>query len=500
MESKYIAAVYVRISVSESKEENVSTSIVNQKNIIRDYCLNKGIQIYDYYIDDGYSGGNFDRPSFKRLLLDIENEVVNCVITKDISRLGRDFIGTGEYIYKFFPDKGIRYIAILDNYDSLIPTLSDDIIPFKAVLNDMYLNDISKKIKSSRHDLMRKGYFLGSTVPYGYKRSLIDSRILEIDDYASSIVKRIFSMKEAGLSTTIIARKLTHEKVMPPNIYNNRDLNKTFFSTIWKPATVSYILKNVVYIGTLVQRKYERVSLKSKRKRLLKEDEWIKIENNHQPIINREQFNLVNNLSKGNQVRKRKYDYLLKGFVCCNECSSTMLVRKLKSSSIYCCRTYAKYRDNVCSMHYFREEILNNILFSNLAELMKNIDINNLVKKLFNVTFKEKREYVLNNINTRIKKLSAMRIQLYRDKLEGIIDETDYELINNSLNSDLEYFNDEKSKMMEIFKNNVSTKNLIIKEGLNFQTKEVIGKLISKITIDEHKSVRIFYKFRSNFE
>ena len=232
MESKYIAAVYVRISVSESKEENVSTSIVNQKNIIRDYCLNKGIQIYDYYIDDGYSGGNFDRPSFKRLLLDIKNELVNCVITKDISRLGRDFIGTGEYIYKFFPDNSIRYIAILDNYDSLIPTLSDDIIPFKAVLNDMYLNDISKKIKSSRHELMRKGYFLGSTVPYGYKRSLMDSRILEIDDYASSIVKRIFSMKEAGLSTTIIARKLTHEKVMPPNIYNNRDLNKTFFSTI----------------------------------------------------------------------------------------------------------------------------------------------------------------------------------------------------------------------------------------------------------------------------
>lgn len=500
MNSDYIAAIYARISVSESKEDNISTSIVNQKNIIRDFCLKEGIQIYDYYVDDGYSGGNFDRPSFKRLLLDIKKGLINCVITKDISRLGRDFISTGEYIYKFFPDNDIRYIAVLDNYDSLVPALSDDIIPFKAVLNDMYLKDISKKIKSSRHDLMRKGFFMGSTVPYGYKRSLFDSRLLEIDDYAAKVVKRIFSMREKGLSATIIARKLTHEKVLPPNIYNNKEFKWGHLSMIWKSATINYILKNIVYTGTLIQRKYDRVSLKSKRKRLLKEDEWIILENNHPSIIDRQQFELVNNLCKGDHVRNRKYDYLLKGLVHCNECSSTMLVRKLKSSSIYCCRTYAKYRDNICTMHYFREDVLNELIFKSLDEQIKIIDVNSIARRIGDDYYFSKLKSVITNIDNKIKKLLGMKLELYKDKLEGVVNENDFNMINDSIKLELMEQEKEKNRILESLKENETLVETIIKEGLNINKKEIISKFISNITIDEDKVVRIFYKFRRNFE
>lgn len=500
MNREFVAAIYARISISESKEDNVSTSIVNQKNIVRDFCLKKGIQIYDYYVDDGYSGGNFDRPSFKRLLLDIKKGLINCVITKDISRLGRDFIGTGEYIYKFFPDNDIRYIAVLDNYDSLVPTDSDDIIPFKAVLNDMYLKDISKKIKSSRHDLMRKGFFMGSTVPYGYKRSSLDSRLLEVDDYAAKIVKKIFSMKENGFSTTIIARKLTHEKVLPPNIYNNKEFNRGHFSIIWKPATVNYILKNVVYIGTLVQRKYERVSLKSKRKRLLKENEWIKLENNHPPIIDKKQFYAVNNFCKSDVIRNRKYNYLLKGIVHCNECSSTMLVRKLKSFSIYCCRTYAKYRDKTCTMHYFREDVLNELVFKNLEEQIKIVNVNDIARRVTNNCYFSKSERVLTNLDVKIKRLLGIKLQLYKDKLEGVVNGSDFEIISDSIKLELKELEKEKSKILDLFNKSVITPDFILKEGLNIQKKDVIKKLISNITIDEDKRIKIFYKFRSNFE
>ena len=254
MNKKYKAGVYARISISESNIGGDRTSIVNQKSIIEEYCRNKDIEIVDYYIDDGYSGGNFDRPSFNRMLDDLNKKIINLVITKDISRLGRDFIGTGNYIYKYFPEHDIRYIAVLDNYDSLNPSISDDIIPFKAVLNDMYLKDISRKIKSSRHELMRKGYYMGSTVPYGYKRSVTDSRILEIDEYSSFIVKGIFSLKDKGNSSSSIARLLTDEGIEPPSIYNKRNINISKFSDIWKAETIDYILSNEVYIGKMTQR------------------------------------------------------------------------------------------------------------------------------------------------------------------------------------------------------------------------------------------------------
>lgn len=507
MKKKYVAGVYARVSVSESNCREFSTSIINQKAIIDEYSINNSIEIYDYYIDDGYSGGNFDRPSFNRMIKDIKNGLINCVITKDISRLGRDFIGTGNYIYKFFPDNGIRYIAILDNFDTENPTINDDYIPFKTVINDMYLKDTSKKIKSSRHKLMQKGYYVGSTIPYGYKRSSIDSRILEIDPYSSSIVKRIYLMRERGMSTSAIARILTNDNVLPPDVYNNKNNKCTLLSNVWKASTVSYILSNKVYLGILTQRKYERVSLKSKRKILTPEDTWIVVKSNHPAIIDSSLFYSVNNKEKNNSIRLKKYDYLFKGLVKCEDCLSTMLVRRLKKTSgdtaIYCCRTYAKYRNGTCSMHYFREDVLNSLVIDKVRRLFNSVEkkkiINICNKVISNCEIYKTIDNELNSIRKKINEFENIIINLYKDRAEGIINSHEFAVIKKSVDAEIETLNSKEKQLINKRESLNITPNYLVDKLINFEgyNKFMFSKIINMITIDNNKVVRIYYKFGS---
>ncbi len=487
------AAVYTRISVAESKDNQDSTSIINQKSMINDYCEKNNIEIYDYYIDDGYSGGNFNRPAFMRMLNDIKNGLVNLVITKDISRLGRDFVGTSNYIYKVFPENNVRYIAILDQYDSYKPSVSDDIIPFKTVLNDMYLKDISTKIKSSRHELMRKGYFMGSTVPFGYKRSDKDSRILEIDTTASLIVKKIFMMRDAGISANAIARTLNREGVYTPNVYNNRG---SLTDTIWTSSTINYILKNPVYLGKLIQRKYERVNLKTKKKRILKSDDWIKVSNNHDAIIDESVFERVN--QKKISYRFKRYDYLLKGLVKCFDCKKNMIVRRTPSGVIYCCSTYAKYGSKLCSMHYFREDKLNEYIKKSINELLEKLDIKSI---LLRVVDNIKNDKYLNNSLVSIKKSiqdeNKVLVSLYKDKVNKVLSENDYLMIKESIERELNLKNERYARILNNF--NLLKRNLLLiyRDFLSLNEKYFYMSLIDSINIKENKDIEIYYRFRS---
>lgn len=496
MNEKFRAAVYARISISESKSDEDSTSIVNQKKIIEDYCEKNNIRIVDYYVDDGYSGGSFDRPAFNRLIKDIELGVINLVITKDISRLGRDFISTGNYIYKYFPDNNVRYIAILDNYDSLVPTISDDIIPFKAVLNDMYLKDISMKIKSSRHELMRQGLFVGSTVPYGYKRSDSDSRVLEIDPYSAGIVKKIFNLKIRGYSNSFIANKLSEEKILTPNVYNGRTKSGTYVR--WNAETIAYILNNQVYVGLLIQRKYERYNLKSKKKRLLNSEEWIIKNNNHEAIIDEEVFEKVKRENKRSVIRHKKYNYLLKGLVKCNDCKNAMIVRRIKGDAVYCCKTYAKYGKSVCKMHYFRESILNKLIIDNLTKLCEFAP----KKAIFDSIIK--RGDIFRNIDQRIAFFEShieenrdIIIQLYRDKENGVLSASEFLVLKKKLELDIETNNRIISKLEQRKSEYYNSTSKLVDKIIDFNKNDVIVKFIKFILIDENKDVHIYYTFRN---
>lgn len=516
--SNFIAGAYLRLSVEDdekSSDDFYSSSIINQKTIINNFCKKNNITIYKYYIDDGYSGGNFNRPSFKKMVNDIENRKINCILTKDMSRLGRDFLETGNYIFKYFPEKNVRYISILDNYDSFNPNGIEDIIPFKAVINDIYLSDISKKIKSARHNLMRRGFFISGSVPYGYKRSEKDSRILVIDDYSSKIVKKIFNYKLNGISSKKISNILTDNGIMPPAIYSNKNIRYSITSNIWKPSTINSILKNQIYTGTLIQGKYERINLKTKKKRLLPKDKWIIIENAVPKIIDESVFNKVKMLMKKNETRINKYDYLLKNFVYCDDCKKHMLVRRIKKrkednpfKTIYLCKTYSLYGLSVCSMHYYSEEKLND----NVVKFLKNIiikysnsdlflsKINFFLKNKFNLNYyKNQIEYLCKKNN----KIQTALNNLYIDKLNNII-------------SELEYFNLKEKFNYEINKNNeniCSLKSNLKKFNLNFndfnykrniidnfydnfyKNKLIICSLIDRIYICENKSIKICLKF-----
>lgn len=515
----YIAGAYVRLSIEDNNKDIESGSITNQKSFIKNYALENNIYIYDYYIDDGYSGGSFDRPGFKKLIDDIENGIINCVITKDMSRLGREFIETGNYVFKYFPENNIRYIAILDNYDALNPNGMDDILPFKAVINDMYLKDISRKIKSVRHEKMKEGLFVGSSVPYGYKRSDEDSRMLVIDEYAAEIVKRIFDMKNNGLTEGLIAKTLTKEGILPPDVYKGRKLKHVTVTTnLWKTSSIKTILKNEAYIGNLIQGKYERVSLKSKKKRLLPKSKWIVKNGVIPPIISQELFTKVNQVKEKSDTRFRQYEYLLKGLVACADCGKTMLVRRVKNQydstkfyAVYACRTYANYNRDACSMHYYREEVLNELIIKSIRSLLlKYSQIEKLKQKYqslicnFNLLKKSERELVL--AKSEILTINKAISELYIDRAKNIITEEEFYRIKRELINDK---NENKSKskkiefMREKCKNIVTDDKLTMKyinDFLEMKTpnKEVIKILVKKIEINEDKSIKIYFNFGIN--
>lgn len=515
----YKAGGYGRLSVVENEDKEESVSITNQKKCIEEFAKNNHIELYDFYIDDGFSGGNFDRPGFKRLIHDIECGIINCVITKDTSRLGRDFIETGNYIYKYFPEHDVRYIAILDNFDTENPNETDDIIPFKTVVNDMYLKDTSRKIKSVRHGLMNKGLYVGSSVPYGYKRSKEDNRKFVIDEYAASIVKKIFKMKLDGMTDNMIAKDLTNEGILPPNIYKERKMNKTVTSNLWKASSVKTILKNEVYVGILIQGKYERVSLKSKKKRLLPKSRWIIKKNNHEPIIDKEVFEKVNKGFKESKsdIRVRKYDYLLKGLVMCADCKKAMLVRRCKSQSkntkdevyaIYCCRTYASYRNGVCSMHYYREDDLNKLVLDEIKKHFIKYSNDSVLREkykeiLSNSNLLEETKNELDLLQKKLKDIDKAISALYKDKTIGLITSLEFVSIKNDFAKDKQQLENKISELKVILcnlKDNLlddKTKNQMIKNFLLIKnpTKKMIETLVHKITIDENKNVRIYFKF-----
>ena len=516
MKNQKVAA-YIRLS-KEDEKEGESESVSNQKDLIQKYVLQNNLGICEFFIDDGYSGGNFERPNFKKMICEIENGNITTVITKDTSRLGRDFIETSHYMFRYFPEHNIRYIAILENFDTFNPNGVEDMIPFQTIINDWYLKDTSRKIKSVRQNKMRQGLYMGSTVPYGYKRSKEDNCKFEIDEYASEVVKRIFQMRLEGVKPTIIARTLSNEKISPPSIYNGRNIKKSYTTYLWSLSTINQILTNPIYIGNMVQRKFDKVNYKSKKKIKLKEDNWITVENCVTPIISKDDFETVQKMKKNNVTQNAKgYNYLLKGLVVCGDCGRIMSVRKRTikrktkqdfTENYYCCSNNIRYRNGVCSLHYFNEEKLNDIVISYLKDIFNRYSNKNKLKEIGKQ--KEKNKCEIENLESEIAKynrkiddLKDALKNLYIDKASGIISEEDFFEIRNQLDNDKnEYISKVDNLNNIINKRNENSDNTSmidkkIKEFLDLKkpNKQVLMDLIEKIEIMKDKQVKIYVKF-----
>lgn len=411
---QYQVGIYCRLS----KDDNLpgeSMSIGTQRTIIEDYCADHGYSVYDVYIDDGYSGLNFSRPDFQRLLRDVDNGLVNMVITKDLSRLGRDYITTGYYIEIYFPSIGVRYIAISDGFDS--ENDNNDIAPFKNILNDMYARDISRKVKTAKRQRAKQGLFISGQAPYGYKQDPENKNHLVIDEEAADTVRQIFALARSGMGDVNIAKELRNRKIIKPAAYKYRngdtrfakygDLSKGELFK-WCPATVRTILRNQTYLGHMINHRTEVTNYKTKKQRPVPREEQIIVFNTHEAIITQEEFEQVWDMRKSrNCPADCRRDNLFRGLLFCGCCGSALSIahRKLtyKEDDVYRCMKHI-YAPKECPKTHmiYHEELYAHILaqIKGAARSMKRRKINSPIAVFSEIT--ELTPEVLNMVIERI--------------------------------------------------------------------------------------------------
>ena len=371
--SKYKVGAYIRLSRDDKYSE--TDSIDNQKKVIEQYVKEHDeFEIIDYYIDNSFSGANFDRPEFVQLCFDMAKKKINCVIVKDLSRFGRDSGWCKVYLSGTFNDYNIRFISIndkLDNYEN--PNFTDDLeFSLLNLVYEQYAVDISKKVSSIKHMQQEKGDFIGVSAPYGYLKDPKDCHKFIIDKYASNIVRRIFDMTLECKSRNEIADILNKEKILTPSKYKSDVTSVTSKNTIisnkWNSGMISKILKNETYIGTLIQGKFKKQSRKQKRMIKTEKEEWKIVENHHEGIIDKDKFNAVQNIMNFSPIVQEE-DELLISRLECAECHSGFYRKKSKGYYYYICKS--RYRKLGCNISPIRKDILENMIL---------IDINNKYK------------------------------------------------------------------------------------------------------------------------
>lgn len=517
---EYICGAYDRLSDADSKTDE-SSSIQSQKIIIDSFAKFNNLKIYKHYVDDGYSGGNFDRPAFTEMINDIESKKINCVITKDLSRLGREMYKTGKYIEEYFLEKGIRYIAINDSYDS---NIGDSMLGIRLSVNDLYLRDVSKKVKTSLRAKQNRGDYIGSFALYGYKKDPNDKHKLIVDEEIRHIIELIYDLTLEGKSPNKIAEHLTLKKIPIPIVNKQEPRAKNITENegygIWKRQTITGILTNQMYIGNMVQNTHNKISYNSKKLRKTSKDELIIVKNTHEGIISKEKFEkvqeIINNKST-TRVTDHQLDYLLGGMLYCHECGHTIRISKdiLKSGIRHYtqCNLYTrKGKYGVCSSHRINYDWLEEDIIKYLQDICKK----NYKYYNFNELNNNKEIIITNNIkdiNIKIKRLINLLNSnnntidnLYIDKTKGLVDEEMYKRIYNKKKIEINKLNqelEELEKKKQINKKQTSNNNSFNKNKksildyitLKNPTKDQIKRLIDKIEIDKNKKVYVYLKF-----
>lgn len=531
----YLTAVYLRLSKEDSDlsaqdNKRESNSITNQKLLIKDFLKTMPkVEIYDYYIDDGYSGSNFERPAFKRMREDIYDEKVNMVIVKDLSRFGREYIDTGRYIQKIFPSLGVRFISIIDHYDSNAATTNDThlLVPVKNFVNDNYCRDISQRVRTHQETMRKNGLYIGAYVAYGYKKNPTDKNKIIIDDQVADVVKRIFQWRLSGMNVYSIVTKLNELGIPSPMAYKRmQGINfKTGFTdskqTLWCDSTVYGILKNKIYVGVLEQGKKSRISYKVKKTVDKPREEWVVIEENHDAIISEQDFMRVAQLSKRDTKcsKGEKTVYLFSGMLFCKDCKKQMTRRctkyKGKQYVSYICSTYNKQQG--CTRHSIKEEEITEIVLRVLKQHIelvgkfKNVlDADELAKEL---TGSIKEELITNDKRIKeksdeINKCTDKVASLYDDLQEGIISAKEYvnyraiyEERQRHLNSQITFTSKELERLIENERKSRGWLRQVDCMGnLTELSRLTLVSLVDRIYCGENNQVQITLKYQSIYE
>lgn len=517
------ATLYLRLSRDDGDKEE-SNSITGQRELLRDYISQRPeLREFAVRVDDGFSGSTFERPSFQKMIEDVKAGRTDCIIVKDLSRFGRNYLDAGEYIEKIFPFLGVRFIAVNDNYDSLgDKKASDDlIIPFKNLINEAYCRDISVKIRSQLEIKRKNGQFLGSFAAFGYLKDEQNKNKLVVDQYAADIVRDIFKWKLEGVSPQDIADALNKLGVLSPMEYK-RSLGmkfttsfKTNAKAVWSAGTVIRVLKNPIYTGVLVQGKETTPSYKVHKRVTKDESEWTVIEDSHEAIISKIDFDSVQKVLKCDTRRSPggKAVGLFSGMIFCGDCGASMVRKTVpageKKYVYYVCSSHKQ--DKSCSPHRIRDNALEEIVLDSLKQhISEVVDMSELLTINDTASLRtaqaQKVQRQLDKKHEEYEKLQKLLMSLYENLTDGIIDREEYTRLKASFTARA----DEAEKQMDALRgqlediHNHGTENawmneFIKRQGVTALDRAVVVALIDKILIHSNDVVEIIYRWQDEF-
>lgn len=527
--SQYQAAAYVRLSkedlISASGARTESNSISNQKQLILDFVKDKAdIQIVSIREDDGYTGTDYDRPDFQRMMDDIRAGIVNCVIVKDLSRFGREYINAGKYIDRLFPYYGVRLISINDGIDTITRNSSDDFnIMVKNLMNDNYCRDISIKIRSQLQVKRKNGEFIGAFAPYGYEKSVEDKNKLVIDLYAAEVVRDIFRWKLEGINQDAIARRLNEQGILSPMEYKkSKGLSyKTSFKTkskaLWTPVAVRRILTNPVYVGTLIQGIRTRPNYKIKTVVVNEEAKWAICENAHEAIIKPRTFLLVQRLLELD-TRTSPYEegvFSLAGLLYCGDCKGPM-VRKTQTASgkkfyYYVCGQHKK--NGECTTHRISKTQLEDAVLKLLQEHIRLLmELDTCLKVIRNAPIRrlsmQKAEERLLAVEGDIERYRRLKLSAYEDMKEGVLSKEDYLDIKAQYEariSDAHLAEEQVRREINLYLENGNAPQQWIREFIEYRniqslTRLVAVECIERIVIYEDKRIEVTFTHMQDYQ
>ena len=518
------ATLYLRLSRDDGDKEE-SNSITGQRELLRDFLANHSdIREYTIRVDDGWSGSTFERPGFQKMMEDVKAGRTNCIVVKDLSRFGRNYLDAGEYIEKIFPFLGVRFIAVNDNYDSLGGKKSSDdlIIPFKNLINEAYCRDISVKIRTQLEIKRKKGQYLGSFATYGYLKDEQDKNKLVVDEFAADIVRDMFQWKLEGVSPQDIANTLIRLGVLSPMEYK-RSLGMKFttpFKTnpkaVWSAATVIRILKNPVYTGVLIQGKATTPSYKVHKRVTKAESEWCVIENNHEAIVSQMLFDNVQKVLRLDTRRSPEDEAvtLFSGMVFCGDCGASMVRKTVPAGGkkyVYYVCSANKQDKTTCSPHRIRDNALEEIVLDSLkVHIQDVVDMSDLLAMTDTAPLRtaeaQKIQRQLDKKREEYEKLQKLLMSLYENLVGGILDREEYIRLKESFSSRAS----EAEKQMDALRDTLTnirehgTENAWMEEfkrhrGITALDRSIVVSLIDKILVHEDNTIEIIYRWQDEF-
>ena len=509
-----ITALYCRLSKDDGTN-NESMSISTQKTMLKDYAKRNGFLNCQFYVDDGYSGTNYDRPAFRQLIEDIQDGEVSTLITKDLSRLGRNYLETGTYIEVFFPNHNVRYIAINDGVDS-IDNAQMDITPFRNIINEMYAKDTSRKIKSALHARKMQGKYMATTAPFGYQKDEKDHNHLVIDEVTAPIVELIFSIAEEGVGLHTICNRLRKAKVMKPSFYK-KELFERFMDEEkmydWDTAYVSQILHNPVYAGNLTVADKPTKTMRSKKRQYIPYAEREIIYGTHEPIIEQSRWNTVQKILQSRPPvigeSSSGYDNIFRGVIKCADCGSAMLAKveqKRKRNNVldktfYCCTKYRKFGKDGCSSHNIEARTVHEVVLTDIqkhagqALTDRKTMVMDIAERL-NLQMsadREQQKKELRQCKQRVSEIENLYAKLYEDLTRELLTEKRFQMLSARYDSEQEELT---AKIKELEKSAIADKEQLSSieqfaeqisgyAGITELNFKIINQLIEKILVSE---------------